>query len=198
MSTVDSTATPTGFVVASTAASMTSCYVPPHLRGRQGTSTAAASSSVAPSTATQSNTPGYVPPHLRGISAASAAPGAQPKKSRPYHRDGGMSSTSSVSNPFEDRKTAASSSTIGRPVQYTGWDPSGQPHIQYRLPSGTGTATPPPAAAAPALISRPVTLVPASRPAITTEQARINGKWAKAVSKTLTYLDKGSAANNVE
>ena len=149
-------------------------YFPPHLRGFNNTR---ALSSAAPSVArsvsasnvaaSTQGSGGYLPPHMRALKVPSV-------------RGDDMQSASSVSNPYEGRSSAiSSSSTIGgRPVVFSGWDNTGTQHRQVRLPSGTTTATPP-TALAPAAVS-----VPADR---STTKSRGNENWARPVSTNFTF-----------
>lgn len=140
-------------------------YVPPHLRGfNTGSPVSSAAHSMARSVsdstaATPAQGDGYLPPHLRARQGAAS-----------------MTAGSSVSNPYEDRSSVVSSSTVGgRPIQFSGWDNSGQQHRQIRLPSGTTSATPSPALAAPS--------APVDRPP---QQPRGNANWARPVSSSST------------
>jgi hypothetical protein len=90
-------------------------------------------------------------------------------------RGGDVRSTSSASNPYEDRSSTVSSpnTVVGHPIAFSGWDNTGKQHQQVRLPSGTTSATPP---------SAPPTATATSVPA---EHSTVRGKgnWARPVSK---------------
>lgn len=162
-------------------ASSVSGYVPPHLRPRQTSSKVAAGSSAPPSVVQFLNTApsstAYVPPHLRGIAGT-----ASRTVSRSESRGVDIISTSSASNPWEDRESITNSSqTVGRPgTVYNAYDSTGQLHVQRRLPSDITTATPPPAAASRTAPAASTGSAAASQP------PRANGNWARAVCPNIT------------
>ena len=159
-------------------------YIPPFLRGQN---TSAAPSSVATrigsllASTTTARIPGdYVPPHLRGVAS--------------------KTTTSSVSNPYEDQQSVTSTSTVGQPVKFTGFDPMGRAHIQYRMPSGVVTTKAPSLrsvthTSSDGSASRPVGR-PASHSALSVTPAvpvvsndpASRGNWARPVSNTFGFL----------
>ena len=125
----------------------------PHLHGLVNRSAAPSNPlNGAPSTTAASTTTSgdYLPPHLRGQPA--------------YNDD--MGSSSSVSNRYEGRESIVSSrfSTIEQPIRFTGYDPYGQAHVQYRLPSRSTTVTHP----GSDLVSRASCIGPAGRSVLST------------------------------
>ena len=160
-------------------ASSVSSYVPPHLRSRQASSGVAAGSSASPSLFQSLNTApsptSYIPPHLRGIASTTSRTVSQSES-----KSVDIISTSSASNPWEDRESiTGSSQTVGSPgIVYNAYDSTGQLHVQRRVPSDITTATPPAASfrTAPATSTSSAT---ASQP------PRANGNWARAVCSNI-------------
>ena len=154
-------------------------YVPPHLRSRQASSTVAAGSSAPPSVVKSLNTApsstSYIPPHLRGIAGT-----ASRAVSRSGSRGVDIISTSSASNPWEDRESITSSSqTAGHPeIAYNAYDSTGQLHVQRRLLSDVTTATP---------LATASSTAPAASTgsAAASQPSRANGNWARAVCSNI-------------
>ena len=162
----------------------------PHLRGFNNGSALSFAAQAPASFTSASPTPSsdYLPPHLRGKVG------------------GDIASTSSVSNPYQRCESFASSSrstVVGQAIPFNAYDPNGQPHLQYRMPSGSTTVTPPDFAIAvptapdgPASRPQPVAR-PQNRPsekslssAVVTQAVEDRGNWVRVVSNIPTFWMK--------